>query len=118
LYSIGDVVIALNGQGKTRATTGILRVETTSNQSVASISPKPDDLLSEYLHFDLKFRYQELRDMTGDKQRSGLNLTLLRGLNIPLPPIELQQEFSVFVKQVDVMKKKQESSQHEIDLLL
>jgi len=117
LYSIGDVVIALNGQGKTRATTGILNVETSSNQSVASISPKLDILLSEYLHFDLKFRYQELRNITGDKQRSGLNLTLLRKLDIPLPPIELQKEFSVFVRRVEVMKNKQKASQHEIEQL-
>lgn len=117
LYDVGDVVIALNGQGKTRATTGILKIETTSNQSVASISPNGNVLLPEYLHFDLKYRYQELRDLTGDKQRSGLNLKLLKKLKIPLPPLELQQQFHDFVNQVENMRKKQNMTRLEIEQL-
>ncbi len=117
MYSIGDVVIALNGQGKTRATTGILKIETASNQSVASISPNLDVLLPDYLHFDLKYRYQELRNLTGDKQRSGLNLNILRQLEIPLPPRELQSQFGDFVRQVEIMREKQNSSKIEAEQL-
>ena len=108
-YKKGDIVIALNGQGKTRATTGILNIESTSNQSVASISPK-EELNSIYLHFNLKYRYQELRDLTGDKQRSGLNLNLLRNLKIMLPPIESQAEFASLVPKIQILKDKQSIS--------
>ena len=112
-YKKGDVVIAMNGQGKTRATSAILDIETTSNQSVASISPK-NTLNSIYLHFNLKFRYQELRDLTGDKQRSGLNLTLLRNLKIMCPPIELQEKFASFVLQMRSLQDRQKDSTSEI----
>ncbi len=114
VYKKGDVVIALNGQGKTRATTGILNIETTSNQSVASISPR-EELNSIYLHLNLKYRYQELRDLTGDKQRSGLNLTLLRNLKIMLPPFELQEKFASLVLQMQILKDKQQESTTEIN---
>lgn len=113
MYKKGDIVIALNGQGKTRATVGILTVETTSNQSVASISPS-QEILTIYLYYNLKYRYQELRDLTGDKQRSGLNLTLLRNLYITIPPIELQEKFSKIVLQMQMLKKNQKDSTLQI----
>jgi type I restriction enzyme S subunit len=99
MYKTGDVVIALNGQGKTRATTGILKVDTSSNQSVANISPSKE-LTSEYLHFNLKYRYGQLRSLTGDKSRSGLNLKLLRNLDIICPPIDIQKIFSSIVSRI------------------
>lgn len=109
-YSAGDVVMALNGQGKTRGKTSILKIKTTSNQSIASISPNKDKLLPEYLHFHLKQRYDELRNITGDNQRSGLNLKILRDFKIVLPPLELQMKFSNFIKKIEEIKKLQNSS--------
>src|SRR3989344_5724873 len=47
LYPKNTIVIALNGQGKTRGTTAILKVETTSNQSVVGIMIDIKKILSE-----------------------------------------------------------------------
>lgn len=113
-YNEGDIVIALNGQGKTRGTTGILKVKTTSNQSVANISPS-QELTSEYLHFNLKFRYSEIRNITGDKQRRGLNLNILRNFKIQIPPIELQNKFSEFVNKIREARKNQKVTKEEIE---
>ncbi|MDO8563801.1 MAG: restriction endonuclease subunit S [Nanoarchaeota archaeon] len=111
MYKKGDVVIALNGQGKTRGTTAILRVDTTSNQSVIGISPINKFLTSEYLHYHLKQRYNEIRNLTGDNQRSGLNLKILRDMKIILPPIDLQNKFSDIVKKIEVARYSQGLSQ-------
>ncbi len=116
IYKKGNVVIALNGQGKTRATTGILGVDTASNQSVASISPK-NKIKAEYLHFNLKVRYKQLRGLTGDEQRSGLNLTILRNLEIPIPPISLQSQFASLVEKIESIKQKQTKSTADINTL-
>jgi len=116
VYKKGDVVIALNGQGKTRGTTGIIELSTSSNQSVASISPYPE-LNNIYLNFNLKYRYKELRDLTGDDQRSGLNLTLLRNLNISIPPIDLQNEFAFILTKIRSLKDNQMKSTHKINEL-
>ncbi len=110
IYPIGTVVIALNGQGKTRGTTSILKVETTSNQSVVGIMVDKEKIISEYLHFNLKLRYNELRNLTGDDARTGLNLTILRNLKVPLPPLPIQQTFANIVEKVEKLKEKQKKS--------
>ena len=117
MYPTGTVVIALNGQGRTRGTTAILNIETSSNQSVCGIIPNHVKISSIYLHFNLKFRYQELRNITGDNDRSGLNLTILRGLSISLPPIELQQKFASIVEEVEKLKEKQKQSKEELKIM-
>jgi type I restriction enzyme S subunit len=113
LYTVGDVVIALNGQGKTRGTTSILAVLTSSNQSVASISPN-DELTSEYLHYNLKYRYQEIRNITGDKERSGLNLSIIRSMKIIVPPIQLQKKFSKIIKEINNINTTQIKQKEEL----
>jgi len=80
-----SVLIALNGQGKTRATVAILRVPAACNQSLVAMIPfNHRFLLPEYLLLSLKYRYYEIRDITGQKQRRGLNMGLVSELSIPL----------------------------------
>lgn len=117
MYKKNSVVIALNGQGKTRGSTAILRLDTSSNQSVVEIRPKENILLSEYLHFHLKQRYNEIRNLTGDNQRSGLNLKILRNFEIILPPINFQKEFSEIARKLENIMVWQASSEPIINKL-
>jgi type I restriction enzyme S subunit len=94
LLPINSVMIALNGQGKTRGTVAILRTQATCNQSLICITPKePDKLLPEYLYANLHGRYQEIRRMTGDSgnDRRGLNMGLIKNIEIPIAPLSEQQ---------------------------
>jgi type I restriction enzyme, S subunit len=91
---INSVMIALNGQGKTRGTVALLRTKATCNQSMVSIYPKDiGQLLPEFLFTNLHGRYEELRKITGDSgnDRRGLNMPLIRSIKIPLPPLPEQQ---------------------------
>ncbi len=91
---LNSVMIALNGQGKTRGTVALLRTQATCNQSLVSIYPKePGKLLPEFLFANLHGRYQEIRQMTGDSgnDRRGLNMGLIRQMEIPLAPVDEQQ---------------------------
>jgi type I restriction enzyme S subunit len=95
ILPLNSVMIALNGQGKTRGTVALLRTEATCNQSLVSISPNNDsELLPEFLFYNLKMRYQELRRMTGDdgNDRRGLNMILIRNIEIPVMSIENQRK--------------------------
>lgn len=89
-----SVLIALNGQGKTRATVALLRMDgATCNQSLVSMYPLDEArLVPEFLFWTLRSKYQEIRELTGDDQRSGLNIPILKGIEIPLPPFEVQRE--------------------------
>jgi len=94
ILPIDSVLIALNGQGKTRGTVALLRTEATCNQSLVSINPKDKSkLLSEYLFYVLKSQYENIRAITGDNQRSGLNMPIIKEIKIPLPPVGVQQDF-------------------------
>lgn len=104
ILPINSVMIALNGQGKTRGTVALLKTEATCNQSLVSISPiNIEELMPEFLFYNLKMRYQELRRMTGDdgNDRRGLNMALIREIEIPLPPLANQIEIVKNLKLVD-----------------
>jgi len=87
-----SVLIALNGQGKTRGTVAMLRISATCNQSVVCMTPiERNRLLAEYLFYYLESQYQSIRDTTGDKDRRGLNMPLLRGIELPIAPLPEQR---------------------------
>ena len=88
-----SVLIALNGQGKTRGSVALLRTKATCNQSLVSIMPNDsEELLSEYLFLCLKNMYMEIRNLTGHKDRSGLNMPIIKKIKIPLVSIKAQKE--------------------------
>jgi type I restriction enzyme M protein len=89
-----SVLIALNGQGKTRGTVALLRMENaTCNQSLVAITPStPPRASSEFVFWTLRSMYSAIRALTGDTERSGLNIPILKGIRIPLPPLEVQHE--------------------------
>jgi type I restriction enzyme M protein len=93
LLPLNSVLIALNGQGKTRGTVALLRTEATCNQSLVAIETDSSRLLPEFLYFVLRGLYQDIREINGENQRGGLNMPLIRKIRIPLPPIEEQQEY-------------------------
>jgi type I restriction enzyme S subunit len=97
------VMMALAGQGKTRGTVAILDIETSCNQSLAGIFTKDQNIiLNEYIYYNLDFRYKELRNINGNEGRGGLNLQLLRALNISYPEnIKIQKEIVVILSTID-----------------
>ncbi len=54
ILPINSVLIALNGQGKTRGTVALLRTKAACNQSLVSINPDKDKMIPEFLFYVLK----------------------------------------------------------------
>jgi len=100
LHPPNGVAIALSGRGKTRGMTSIVRSEMSCSQSVAIIYPKVN-VIPEYLHYSLRNQYLKIRNLTGDKSRSGLNLELVRGISILIPPLVEQRAISELLTTVD-----------------
>lgn len=87
-----SVLIALNGQGKTRATVALLRIPAACNQSLVALTPFDVGIITpEYLFLSLRYRYHEIRDITGRDQRRGLNMGLVSELSVPLAPLAEQK---------------------------
>jgi len=110
------VLIALNGQGKTRGTVALLRVEATCNQSLVAMIPrKRDELLPHFLLYQLQMRYQELRNLTGDSHRSGLSMGILSNLAIGFPPVSEQKRIvAVLREQMAAVDKARAAAEEEL----
>jgi type I restriction enzyme S subunit len=102
----GSVMMAMSGRGKTRGSTAVLAVPCTCSQSVAAVIPDKDRLSPEFLHYDLEFRYEETRNITGSYDRSGLNLKLIRDIKIPRPRLAEQQKIAGILLAVDFSLQK------------
>ncbi len=125
LLPVNSVLIALNGQGKTRGTVAILRIEAACNQSLVSINPNRDKLMPEFLLYVLKGKYQEIRDINGDNQRGGLNMPIIRLIQVPLPTLEIQKQIVAKIqeeqkiveankKMIEIFEKKIEEKINEV----
>jgi type I restriction enzyme S subunit len=102
---INSVLIALNGQGKTRGTVAILRTKATCNQSLVSIYPNDINLvLPELLFANLDGRYDEIRRLTGDSgnDRRGLNMPIIRNISFSFP--KSLEEQQAIVRQLDSLR--------------
>lgn len=96
-----SVMIALNGQGKTRGTVALLRVPAACNQSLVALIPILNDcLLADYLFWNLRARYLPIRHLTGHEDRRGLNMKLLSCLSLSLPPAAEQIRIVASVKKL------------------
>lgn len=97
----GCVLIGLAGQGRTRGTVAMNYVELCTNQSIAAIFPN-SSFSSEYLYQNLDSRYEELRELSsGGGGRGGLNLTLIKGLEIPFPSVDEQSAIAEVLSDMD-----------------
>jgi len=95
------VLVGLAGQGKTRGTVAINTVGLCTNQSIAAIFPN-DTFEPKYLFYNLENRYLELRNLsTGEGGRGGLNLTIIRNMPVPLPPLAEQRAIAAALSDVD-----------------
>lgn len=96
LLPIGTVMLALNGQGKTKGTAAVLAIETASNQSLASFIVDNAKVNNIYLYYFLKANYSNIRGLKGE-DRDGLNLQLVSNIIIPLLDIKEQQKIADFL---------------------
>jgi type I restriction enzyme, S subunit len=102
LIPVNSVLIALAGQGKTRGTVAINKIELSTNQSVAAIMPNGKVLDYEYLFYNLDARYEEMRRLsTGDGGRGGLNLKLLSSIKVIAPSLPEQARVSDILRECD-----------------
>lgn len=113
LLSKGTVMLALNGQGKTKGTAAILNIETASNQSLASFDVNNEVVNGYYLYYYFVANYSNIRGLKGE-DRDGLNLKLVSNIEIPLPNIDEQLKIADFldkkteqINQMIAIKKEQ-----------
>lgn len=108
------VLIAMYGQGKTRGMTGKLGIEATTNQACASILPNSEENM-DFIWYQLKLSYEDLRNLGRGGSQPNLNTNLIKSYELIFPPMELQDRFVEFIKQVDKLKFEMDNSLKELE---
>lgn len=106
LYPVGSVLIAMIGEGKTRGQSAILDVEACTNQNVAAVLPNAELIDPEYLWRWALGQYEITRAAGRGGNQPALNGQKVRELDIPVPPLEEQQEI---IRRVDGLLMKADS---------
>ena len=88
LYPIGTLLIAMYGEGKTRGKCTELRIPASTNQALAAL--QVNSSIRGYLRHFLELNYEEMRKFASGGVQPNLNLSLVRAVCVPLPPLSEQ----------------------------
>ena len=85
------------------AKTGILTFDACFPDSVVGFRAD-DPATVEYVRVWLSFLQKALEDSAPESAQKNINLAILRGLTIPLPPLPLQQTFATRIAAIEALK--------------
>jgi type I restriction enzyme S subunit len=88
LYPVGTLLVAMYGEGKTRGKCAELRIPATTNQALAALQVAPG--VKSYVRQFLELNYEEMRKVASGGVQPNLNLSLVRAVCVPLPPLAEQ----------------------------
>ena len=89
LYPAGTLIVAMYGEGKTRGKCAELRISAATNQALAALQTESD--IRSYLKMFLEYNYEDTRKVASGGVQPNLNLSLVRSIAIPLPPLAEQR---------------------------
>ena len=99
------ILLAMYGQGKTRGMTAFLKIQASTNQACACILPtKSKELSQRFIWYFLIMNYENIRNLAVGCNQLNLNSNLVKSIQIPIPPLDLQNQFAAFVQQIDKSK--------------
>ena len=114
LMPIGTVLLAM--YGATVGEVAVLGVEAATNQAVCCISPT-ESVTGPFLVGLLHTRKRDLVRRAAGGAQPNISQTIIRGLEIPLPPIALQEEYAGRVAAADELRESARSSAVELEAL-
>ena len=95
LFPAGSVAMALAGQGKTKAMVATMGIDAYGNQSLACIANYKGD--SNFLFWWLNCLYSEIRGLSSQDTRDGLNQTMVGHIPVPDYDFETQKAIADFL---------------------
>mgnify|MGYP004451412023 CR=1 FL=1 len=98
----GTLLIAMFGQGVTRGRVAILGIEATCNQACAAVQPLNNRINTRFLYHLLTNKYNDLRQLAHGGQQQNLNIDIIRGFRVAVPPTcDEQQEIADILDALD-----------------
>ena len=96
------------------ANTAILTFDACFPDSVVGFTPN-GLVTTEYIHMWLSFYQKILNEQAPESAQKNINLKILSELQIPVPPLDIQNNFSDIFKKIEKLKKKLLSSSKLLD---
>ena len=93
LFPAHSLLVAMYGEGKTRGKVSELLIDATTNQACAALVF--DGLaicLKDYVKLFFQKNYDDIRRLSSGGVQPNLNLSLIKGTEIPLPPLKEQKQ--------------------------
>jgi type I restriction enzyme, S subunit len=88
IYPRGTLLLAMYGEGKTRGMASELEIEATTNQALAAIQTA--STIKSFVKVVLWKNYEDVRKTASGGVQPNLNLSIVRAIQIPLPPLAEQ----------------------------
>ncbi|MCS6126906.1 restriction endonuclease subunit S [Shewanella baltica] len=97
---VNSVIMAITGEGKTRGTTAITRIDTTINQHVAFIMPISNRIVSDFICIWLQSHYGRIRfESEGwGSTKAAITCSDIKAYPVPLPSVREQNDIVKLVK--------------------
>ena len=92
VFPVDTILVAMYGQGQTRGRSGMLKTPAATNQACAAILPS-NEINARFLFEALNLQYDRLRAMGRGGNQENLNLGMIKELQVPCPPLDMQLEF-------------------------
>lgn len=109
-----SVVVAM--YGATAGVTGLLRLNTTTNQAVCSILPN-ERFVPEYLYYAVASKKDWMISQCQGGGQPNISQGIIRSMEIIDAPLELQNRFAAFVAEVDKSKLAVQQSLEKLEML-
>lgn len=97
------------------AKTAILTFDACFPDSVVGFVPNREKTTVEYVQYWLSFKQKELEETAPESAQKNINLEILRGLKIPLPPLPLQEEFARVAARVEALRARQAEAERQAE---
>ena len=109
IFPVGTVVVAM--YGATAGQVGIIKSEMATNQAVCGIFPDKK-IVPEYLYYVLKSLKDKMIASSVGGAQPNISQKIIRNLEIPLPPIEMQEQI---VAEIEVVRREIEEYRNKIE---
>ncbi|MDF1603521.1 restriction endonuclease subunit S [Nocardioides sp. YIM 152315] len=96
----GSLLVAMYGEGKTRGTAAELGLDATTNQACAAITFHEPDLRA-WVRLILDANYTGLRRLAAGGVQPNLNLSLIKAIEVPVPPAETRRMLISRITRID-----------------
>ena len=99
LFEPGTLLLAMYGEGKTRGQVTEITFQATCNQACAAIIVDEEKVNRAFVRLRLYENYEETRKAASGGNQPNLNLSKVREISLPLPPLSEQLEIILQAEQ-------------------